>query len=114
MRALTVAWLIIWRSSASRPVSLSRIFSASLVLGISNVLFGCVPFWALLKASLTLDCSLDVGLRHARLLRDRMRKDRRVPAVHEVQYAIIHAAFPRSQLTNAVAERIGMWSSQVM
>src|SRR5260221_13896284 len=99
------------RSSASRPIIRSRIWTALFVLFpiSSQLLYISVPRRRRLKHSFTSEGALNIRVRNAPLFCEPVRQHCRHSSVEEIEYAVIHFPDPDSQFVNSIPEKIGLW-----
>src|SRR5712692_8683755 len=110
--ALRVSSAISWRMAASSPIMRSRIFRASVVFAMLQLLCIAMGLRILCKGVLAPDGPFDVHGRHLAFFRQRVRQHRQALAMEEGEDPILDPSPPSPQLIDAIAEVIGLWAAE--
>src|SRR5215471_11346823 len=98
--------------SVSSPIMRSRIFSASVVFAMLQLLCIAMGLWIRRKGVLAPDSPLDVRGRHLAFFRQRVCPHREALAMAGVKDPILDPPPPYPQLIDAIAEVIGLWTAE--
>src|SRR5437016_5972166 len=110
--AFTLSSAIISRSSASSPIMLSMILSASVVFATVDFRLIRMSRRISTKCRLSSHRAVDVGAGNLVFLRQAVGKDRNVAAVEKIEEPILDVSHFGTQFVDLVTKKIGLRPSQ--